>query len=199
MRWNGLVYFFTYLRGQEWSFRLVFFFHVVVIISWPIKCVLSPCGECYTTDVDNVPSVLSFTGVFGAHGISSLFRLQILMHGEMRSHHVTLYLKNTTLPSIWTTRWPETILWGLYIWRASMWPKQASGPLKTMDTLVNTLHVPSWTCVTSSLLCLSVGDHMLLFAFSRAGVWQWHVSERWRSSRCVPHHPAALPLGRPVQ
>ena len=38
---------------------------------------------------------------------------------------------------------------------------------------------------------------MFLVASSHAAGWQWHVGERWRSSRCVPHHPAALPLGGP--
>lgn len=45
--------------------------------------------------------------------------------------------------------------------------------------------------------CISVGGFMLLVTASRAAGWEWHVSERRRSSRCVPHSPAALPLGRP--
>lgn len=48
-----------------------------------------------------------------------------------------------------------------------------------------------------SLVCICVGDYMFVFAPSHAPGWQWHVGERWRSPRCVPHHPAALPLGRP--
>lgn len=27
--------------------------------------------------------------------------------------------------------------------------------------------------------------------------WERHVGESWRPSRCLPHHPAALPLGWP--
>lgn len=46
-------------------------------------------------------------------------------------------------------------------------------------------------------MCIFVGGFMLMVAASRAAGWEWHVSERRRSSRCVPHHPAALPLGRP--
>lgn len=72
------------------------------------------------------------------------------MHGETCSRLVTLYLKSITLPSIWTTRWPETSLWDLYIWRALMWSNRATGRLKTTDTLVNTPHILSWPCI---LLC----------------------------------------------
>lgn len=76
---------------------------------------------------------------------------QIHMRGEKCSHHVTLYLKSITLPSIWTTGWPETSLWGLYIWRASMWSKQANGHLETTDTLVNIQQILTWTNIC--LLC----------------------------------------------
>lgn len=138
--------------------------------------------------------VLSVTGV----KVWFLFRHhpQILMHGETCSHPVTPYSKSITLPSIWTTRWPETSLWDLCTWRASMWPKQATGRFKTTGTLVNTPQTPS--CVWPASLCAYVlVISCLWFAPSRAAGREWHVGEGRRSSRCVPHHPAALPLGRP--
>lgn len=50
-------------------------------------------------------------------------------------------------------------------------------------------------CVLLPLFCrLALVDD---FVFSRAAGRQWHVSEWRRSSGRVPHHPAALPLGRP--
>lgn len=122
-----------------------------------------------------------------------LHRPQILTHGETRSHLVTPYLECITLPSIWTTRWSGTSLWDLYIWRASTRSKRATGRFRTTDTLVNTPQMLSQT----SFLHIRVGDHMFPVASSPAACWQWHVGERRRSSRCVPHHPAALPLGRP--
>lgn len=125
-----------------------------------------------------------------------LLHPQILMHGETCSHPVTPYSKSITPPSIWTTRWPETSLWDLCTWRASMWPKQATGRFKTTGTLVNTPQTPS--CVWPASLCAYVlVISCLWFAPSRAAGREWHVGERRRSSRCLPHHPAALPLGRP--
>lgn len=58
--------------------------------------------------------------------------------------------------------------------------------------------VSSW-CRPRRLLCVSVVRLIIssLLPHSLAAGGQWHVSERWRSSRCVPHHPGALPLGRP--
>ena len=52
-------------------------------------------------------------------------------------------------------------------------------------------------CVIVSLWRVVLATAWLWFARSRAAGRQWDVRERWRSSRCVPHHPAALPLGGP--
>ena len=90
-----------------------------------------------TTNVSKRSSVRSLMSVFGSYVPSS--PSQMLMHGETCTRRVTLCLKSSTLPLTWTTRWPETSLWSIYIWRASMRSKRATGHLKTMDTLVNVI------------------------------------------------------------
>lgn len=140
-------------------------------------------------------SVLSFTGAY-----MCCFHPQILTHGETHSHHATLYLKSTTLPSTSTTTWPETTLWARCIWRALMWPKQATGRLKTTDTLVSVLLMSS----PASVVCLCCAfDHFLLVASQSCCRWavacQWAV-EVFQTcttpSRCTSTGEAGPPTAR---
>lgn len=65
---------------------------------------------------------------------------------------------------------------------------------------MNTLQILSEMLIHDVIvlfLCIFVVGFMLMVTASHAAGWKWHVSERRRSSRRVPHSPAALPLGRP--
>lgn len=120
------------------------------------------------------------------------------MRGEIRSHHVTPFLKSTTRPSIWTTRWPEIIPWGLYISRASMWPKQATGRLKTTDTQVNTLHIPPWARLSFVSFFCRWSDASVCFqwCWSSAVACQW-AEEVFRTCT-TPSSCTSIGEARPV-
>lgn len=165
----------------------MFFFFPVTIISeksWP---------RSLRTTCSIRSSVLSFTGVFGSYMVP-----QILTHGETCSHLVTLYLKSTILPSIWTITWPETNLWKLYIWRASMRFKQATGRFTMTDTLVSIIH-------SLSSMCMCAGDHVsgcfqLCCRLAMACLWVVEVFQMCTTpSSCTSTGEAWEPMGRSTQ
>lgn len=139
---------------------LFFFFHVAAIISWPIRHVLSAHGEFQITDVDNTPSVLSFTGVFGAHVVSfppsdpyAWGDTFPSCHPLLEEHHSPINLdhqviRNNLLGSLH--------LEGFDVTQTGYWTLKNDG--HSGEYSAHT--VPSWTSVLSSLLCLSVGVYM---------------------------------------
>lgn len=74
---------------------------------------------------------------------------------------------------------------------------QITGRCRTTGTQVGRPLVLSRTISITGACVLEVS--CVRFAPSRAAGRERHVGERRRSSRCLPHHPAALPLGRPGQ